>query len=65
MSEYRKSVCVYHPDKTITNFCRDSIFSIYIENCLMPLCPSCISEHSEYHAEILTVPTYSTIGNSL
>lgn len=41
-SEVRRIFCAYHPQELLTNFCCDS-------NCLMPLCPNCIVEHTEQH----------------
>lgn len=34
--DYRKATCLYHPNQTITNFCRDSILSSIEEIALCP-----------------------------
>lgn len=60
-----KSVCYYHPDQAITNFCKDSSLESILENCLMPLCPSCIGEHSMYHEQSGSKPQYHNIYETL
>ena len=32
--------CAFHKDKIITNFCTK-------QECLLPMCPSCVSIHSD------------------
>ena len=34
--------CHYHPNKMITNFCEE-------QQCLLPMCPNCVSIHSDFH----------------
>ncbi|KRX08183.1 hypothetical protein PPERSA_12338 [Pseudocohnilembus persalinus] len=50
--------CLYHPQFSITNICSD-------KNCLLPLCPQCISEHINKHknTSYQDVPQIETIGN--
>ena len=62
MSNPPKTLCFYHKDELITNFCRDSTTCAYLENCLMPLCPMCIGEHSQHHYEHLgSKPQYASV----
>ena len=53
--------CIYHRDQQITNFCKDRISLANLENCLMPLCPSCIAEHTSYHEKDQSRPQYTSI----
>lgn len=39
---YKDLPCIYHPELNITNFCQDRNNFSHLEDCLMPLCPSCI-----------------------
>ena len=41
-SLYKPRMCAFHPKEAIVNFCRN-------EDCLLPLCPSCIKIHTEEH----------------
>lgn len=60
-----KAYCLYHSDQAITNFCKDSILLFHSENCLMPLCPSCIREHTHYHQDLKTKPLYFSIQETV
>lgn len=42
--EGRELECHYHTDKKITNFCEE-------EECLLPMCPTCVSIHSQFHSQ--------------
>ena len=44
--EYKKILCAYHPTEFLTNFYVDSMNSMILEACLMPLCPTCVVEHT-------------------
>jgi hypothetical protein len=49
--DIKKIFCAYHPNEFLTNFCCD-------EDCLMPLCPNCIVEHTEQHFLENNKPAY-------
>lgn len=38
--KYHEQKCAYHPKQLITNFCKK-------EECLLPVCPTCIKLHSD------------------
>lgn len=57
-TEARKIFCAYHPNEFLTNFCCDP-------ECLMPLCPNCIVEHTEQHFLENNKPTYVNLQEAL
>lgn len=65
MAEYRRVHCIYHQDEYITNFCKESKKHNNKGNCLMPLCPSCIGSHNEYHFDKGIKANYINIFDSL
>lgn len=46
MSEqiYKPKSCAFHPKEQIFNFCKNA-------ECLLPLCPSCVTVHTEEHKQ--------------
>ncbi len=56
--EIKKIFCAYHPNEFLTNFCCDS-------ECLMPLCPNCIVEHTEQHFLENNKPAYVNLSEAL
>lgn len=57
-SLHNKPVCFYHPDQSITNFCRSS-------GCLLPLCPECVKLHATSHRTQGTHGDFDTIDNTV
>ena len=43
--------CAYHPKQSITNFCK-------CEECLLPVCPTCIKVHTDEHKLNQTTPKF-------
>lgn len=41
-SAYRPKACAFHPREMIFNFCST-------QDCLLPLCPTCVKVHTEEH----------------
>ena len=54
-AESKRIYCAYHPSELLTNFCCD-------KECLMPLCPNCIVEHTEQHFLENNKPTYTNLS---
>lgn len=54
-SEVKKIFCAYHPGEFLTNFCSD-------KECLMPLCPNCVVEHTEQHFIEQNKPSYLNLN---
>jgi hypothetical protein len=50
--------CAFHPEQLLTNFCCSS-------NCLLPLCPSCITIHINEHISLKTNPQLENIHDSI
>ena len=63
--ESKKIFCAYHSSEFLTNFCVDSTPPSNLESCLMPLCPSCIVEHTEEHYREHSKPLYMNIHEAL
>jgi hypothetical protein len=40
--KFHEQKCAYHAGQLITNFCKS-------EECLLPVCPTCIKLHSDEH----------------
>ena len=57
-AEQRRIYCAYHQNEMLTNFCCDS-------ECLMPLCPNCIVEHTEQHFLENNKPAYVNLQEVL
>jgi hypothetical protein len=43
-SVYRPKACAFHPKEMIFNFCCN-------QDCLLPLCPTCVKVHTEEHRQ--------------
>lgn len=59
--DFRKTYCIYHPSELITNFCTQSNYYLILEKCSVPLCPTCVCKHLEYHIKNGSNPTLSNI----
>ena len=46
--------CAFHSTETIVNFCRN-------EECLLPMCPTCVKLHSKEHMSENTHGNYENI----
>lgn len=50
--------CAFHPEEQLTNFCKS-------KECLLPLCPICVSIHVAEHANLKTLPDLQHINDSI
>lgn len=60
-SPIKKIACAYHPSQFLTNFCAHGKDISSIDDCLMPLCPTCIVDHTEEHYQDYTHPLYENL----
>lgn len=58
MCDIKKIFCAYHPSEFLMNFCSDA-------ECLMPLCPNCVVEHTEQHFLANNKPCYLNLNDAL
>ena len=52
--EIKNMKCAFHPAENIVNFCRN-------EECLLPMCPTCVRVHSNEHMSENTHGNYENI----
>ena len=64
MTELNKTKCKNHTNEYISNFCAHSNLLTHSGECLIGLCASCISSHTDYHYRCGTSPTYQNIKDS-
>ena len=50
--------CHIHPLETINNFCKRSIFSLILGECMVGLCATCVADHTKMHHMAQTYPDY-------
>lgn len=56
--ELPRLLCAFHPEEQLTNFCKS-------KECLLPLCPACVSIHVGEHITAKTNPELQHINDSI